>query len=234
MSTSPNLTSLANQHGSDKGDAVLDSHGYTRLYSFLFGGFREEVFSMLEIGLQIGPQNQQIAASRVSAKAPSVEMWLDFFPNVHVYGLDISDFSSLTGRERFTFIRCDAGSREHLMEVKRQTPPLKIVVDDGSHCPYHQQVAFAELFEKVTPGGFYIIEDLHWHNLEVDPLLPPAPRTEEVFQRYIQTGVLDSPHIPDFKRELIQSQIANVFVHWDDRGGTNRWSIKMIAIEKKR
>lgn len=229
----PNLTKLANQFGSDKGDVVHHAHNYAPLYSFLFGGFREQPFYMLEIGLQIGPQNQDLAASRVSATAPSVEMWLNFFPNAYVYGVDISDFSSLNDRDRFTFFQCDAGSRDSLMAVKRNTPPLKIIVDDGSHCPYHQQVAFSELFEKLQPGGFYVIEDLHWHNQEVDDILPPTPRTEDVFQKYILTGLLDSPHVNEFKREIIQSQIANVFVHWDERGGTEHWRIKMIAIQKK-
>lgn len=233
MGPIPDLTKLANQFGSDKGDLIHHAHTYTKLYSFLFTGFREQAFSMLEIGLQIGPQNQHLAASRVSATAPSVEMWINFFPNAHVYGIDISDFSALQGRERFTFFRCDAGSRDSLMEVKRNTPPLKIVVDDGSHCPFHQQVAFSELFEKITPGGFYVIEDLHWHNHEVDQVLPPAPRTEDVIQQYLKTGILDSPLISETRRELIQSQIANVFVHWDERGGTDHWRIKMVAIQKK-
>jgi SAM-dependent methyltransferase len=230
---SPDLTALANKFGSDKGDHIGDAHNYARLYSFLFGGFREQPFSMLEIGLQIGIQNQTALANRVSTTAPSVGMWLEFFPRAHIYGVDISDFSALNGLPRFTFFRCDVGSREMLAALKRSTPPLRIVVDDGSHCPYHQQVALSELFEKVTPGGLYIIEDLHWHNREVDPTLPPAPRTEDIFQQYLATGILDSPVFSESTRSFIQAQIANVFVHWDNRGGTDLWTIKMIAIQRK-
>lgn len=228
-----NLTSLADKYGSDKGSVVHHAHRYAGLYSFIFSSFYMQHFNMLEIGLKIGPENQTEAAGRISMDAPSVSMWLDFFPNAHIFGIDISDFTNFAPEDRFTFIRCDAGSTEALGRLKMETPTFKIVIDDGSHCPFHQQVAFSELFEKISSGGFYVIEDLHWVNYDADKILPEAPRTEEIFKNFIETGILESPHIKSEVKHDIGSKIANIFVHWDDRGGTDTWKIKMIAIQKR-
>jgi hypothetical protein len=40
------------------------------------------------------------------------------------------------------------------------TKPLFLIVDDGSHIPEHQILSFNLLFNKLLPGGTYIIEDI--------------------------------------------------------------------------
>lgn len=45
---------------------------------------------------------------RVVRTAPSVDMWLKFFPEAQVRGFDISDFSGVE-HPRFTFVRGDSG-----------------------------------------------------------------------------------------------------------------------------
>ena len=39
---------------------------------------------------------------------------------------------------------------------------LDVIIDDGSHVYYHQQVSLITLFKKVKSGGLYIIEDFHY------------------------------------------------------------------------
>ena len=36
-----------------------------------------------------------------------------------------------------------------------------MVVDDGSHINHHQIATLEALLDHVTPGGFYVIEDIH-------------------------------------------------------------------------
>ncbi|MGX7872042.1 hypothetical protein ACVDG5_003300 [Mesorhizobium sp. ORM6] len=38
--------------------------------------------------------------------------------------------------------------------------PFDVIVDDGSHVWTHQILTFQKLIGTVTPGGFYIVEDL--------------------------------------------------------------------------
>jgi hypothetical protein len=44
--------------------------------------------------------------------------------------------------------------------------------------------------------------------------------------------VLDIPFATPEWRAATTAKIRNVFVHRDDRGGVDRWCMKMVAIQK--
>ena len=88
-------------------------------------------------------------------------MWLEYFPNARIHGLDVSDFSWFEA-DRFSFHRCDMDSRAAIAEAAAGMPAFDIIIDDASHASHHQQNGFLELFSKVKPGGLYVIEDLRW------------------------------------------------------------------------
>jgi hypothetical protein len=225
-----NLTALANRFGTDKGNAEGHAHDYTRLYGFLFEQFRMEPFSMLEIGLHRGGVEGGGTVDRVAQDAPSMRMWLEYFPNAFCYGFDLSDFSNIR-LDRFEFIRGDLSSEQQLAALAARLPPLRLLVDDGSHASFHQQLAFTRLFDSIAPGGFYVIEDFHWQP-GFEAALPPCRKTAEIFEDFLCTGVLDIPFATPEWRAATTAKIRNVFVHRDDRGGVDRWCMKMVAIQK--
>lgn len=154
----PNLTDLADRYGSDKGSA---KHRYTELYQMLFQPFRARPINFLEMGLQIGGPEHGKSEDRETTDAPSVRMWLDYFPKARIHGLDVSDFSWFR-HKRFRFLRCDMDARENIEAAAAELPELDIVIDDASHASHHQQFAFLALFPRLAPGGLYVIEDLRW------------------------------------------------------------------------
>ena len=154
----PNLTDLADRYGSDKGSR---KHRYTELYQMLFLPYRERKIDFLEMGLQIGGPEHGVSADRKTTDAPSVRMWLEYFPKARIHGLDVSDFSWFEA-DRFSFHRCDMDSRAAIAEAAAGMPAFDIIIDDASHASHHQQNGFLELFSKVKPGGLYVIEDLRW------------------------------------------------------------------------
>lgn len=225
------LTLLANKYRSDKGTQEGHAHHYTQLYSFVFEQFRAEKFSMLEIGLLRGGVEAGAGVDRVAHDVPSIRMWLDFFPQAHVYGFDLSDFSSIS-LERFTFLRGDLSSPRNMIDLSDGLPPLRIIVDDGSHASFHQQLALTTLFDKIEPGGFYVIEDFHWQPpFEKD--LPPCRKSSEIFEEYLQTGVFRIDFVPAAASEALSSRFGHVFIHRNNRGGISDWRMKMVAIQKK-
>lgn len=175
-----NLTDLADKYGSDKGST---KHRYTELYHMLFQPFVDQPITFLEMGLLIGGPEHGISADRETKDLPSVRMWLEYFTQAKIIGLDVSDFSWFTN-DRFSFIRCDMDTREIIAGATRELSDLDIIIDDASHASHHQQNAFLELFPKLRSGGLYIIEDLRWQ--------PPTyekegiTKTAALFQSFLQ------------------------------------------------
>ena len=179
-----NLTDLADRYGSDKGSK---KHRYSELYQMLFLPYRNRRVNFLEMGLQIGGPEHGKSADRQTTDAPSVRMWLEFFPNGHIQGLDVSDFSWLKA-PRFSFHRCDMDTRDNIRQVAAgMKEQFDIVIDDASHASHHQQNGFLELFDKVKSGGLYIIEDLRWQPDIMEK--PGITKTAALFQSYLKTGV---------------------------------------------
>lgn len=154
----PDLTELADRHGSDKGSG---KHRYSELYEMLFRPFRDRAITILEMGLLIGGPEHGAGADRATRDLPSIRMWLDYFPRARVLGLDVSDFGWFA-HDRFRFVRCDMDDPAQIAAAAAAMPALDIVIDDASHASHHQQDAFLALFPRLRPGGLYVIEDLRW------------------------------------------------------------------------
>lgn len=87
----------------------------------------------------------------------SMRMWREYYPNAEIVGID-------TGLQ--VDLRIDGVSLLELDGTKpKDLEPLglfDIIIDDGSHMTKDQQKSFEHLFyNQLTPGGLYIIEDLH-------------------------------------------------------------------------
>ena len=150
-------------------------HHYGTAYHSLFGSLRDTVSSILEIG--IGEDT-----------APSVQAWATYFPNAHVYPVDIKTRKEVTERARMggaterlikhqAQFGCEynhtmwSNPRIHLtLETDASNPAqlsqvplpelLDIILDDGSHRYLDQQKTLHTLWPRLRPGGFYIIEDM--------------------------------------------------------------------------
>ena len=178
MQISPTLRTLANKYNCDKGDKALFRHNYTALYDLIFYPLRCRHIKLLELGLAIGgPEGGGLVERKVSA--PSIAMWLEYFPHAEIYGFDISDFSHLD-HPRFHFVRGDLGSRDDLLRLAQVASHFDVIIDDGSHASYHQQLALNYLFSRLSQGGIYIIEGLHWQPPLFENTLPNVPKTAQL------------------------------------------------------
>jgi hypothetical protein len=172
------LTDLANRYGTDKGTLAGAGHGYTLVYDLLFRSFQNRPLNFLEIGLSAGGPEVDGPIKRNPTSLPSVSMWHDFFPQAMIYGLDISDFSDFE-TSWFKFFRADCGRREELKRVADTGVQFDIIIDDGSHASYHQQLTLEMLFPTLKPGGLYAIEDLNWQPATYEAKLPKVAKTTD-------------------------------------------------------
>ena len=170
------LSRLLDRFCSDKGTFWQSRHHYANAYHAVLAPLRHRVSAMIEIG--IGEDT-----------APSVAAWLRYFPNAHIHALDIKDEEEFHARaapggatERLVRhqaqfgcaydasmwqdprvhlrLGVDASNPTHLDRLVDLPTQVDLIIDDGSHRLRDQEATLLTLWERVRPGGFYIIEDL--------------------------------------------------------------------------
>lgn len=138
---------LMEEFGRKSGTDKVTHHGYHQIFPTYIEKFYQESGGMIEIGLE--PR---------TGKA-SLQMWLELFPNMHIYGLDRGTPDEST--ERYTILQCDQSNPEQLDNCGQKIKhPIHFINDDGSHIPEHQLLTFNKLFPLLEVGGVYIIEDV--------------------------------------------------------------------------
>jgi len=176
------LCHLCKLHETDKGGgphfryAGGDSdtvHNYSPVYYRLFKDMRDEVLSVLEIGVHGGS---------------SLRVWRDFFPNAHIVGLDTNAECLKHSEKRITVLMADQNNPrsiyDALAKLSPDTPPFSLIVDDGSHEREHQIVSLKALLPFLDPHGYYVVEDLgtgpRVNLLGLFEAVPPAYIAESV------------------------------------------------------
>lgn len=192
------LTFLASKYESDKGITIHPFHGYTIHYDKFFDSLRLKPINILEIGLARREHRNFLGTT-----CPSLKIWLDYFPNAKVFGLDIDDFSSVK-MPRTKIICGDQGNIEDLEKVISICPEFDVIIDDGSHAAYHQQLTLKTLFPHISKGGLYIIEDLNWQPEKLEKSLPTVLRTRELLKYKVKYSkvIKDVKEIHFYKSQM--------------------------------
>ncbi len=133
------LHELGLKYGTDK----ATFHNYLNIYDERFKSLKDKKIDFLEIGIDNGF---------------SLKMWADYFVNGIIYGADILDKRFLDSEKIKTFII----NQENESELNLLPKNLDIIIDDGGHTMYQQQLSFKVLFQNnLKANGFYVLEDLH-------------------------------------------------------------------------
>jgi hypothetical protein len=212
-------TELANKYGRDKGSAVRLRHNHTALYDLILAPLRLYPIRLLEIGLAVGGPEGGGPIKRV-ANAPSIAMWLEYFPHAEIHGFDISDFSHVR-HPRFRLVQGDLGSYGDLARLAATATQFDIIIDDGSHASYHQQLALSCLFRRLALGGLYVIEGPRLQPAAFQAALPAAPKTATLLHdaRVRQNDVGSTAQPVDRLRAIRQwTQSCALFASFCDDG----------------
>lgn len=124
----------------------LSTHGYQFAYSFFLRSLPRENVSILEVGYD---------------KGLSEYFWYDKFPGCSLTFVDINP-PQAPHFSRTNLIQLDQSSNEAIFTfLDTHTSQYDLIVDDGSHHPFHQKITFNSFFNHLLkPGGVYIIEDI--------------------------------------------------------------------------
>ena len=119
-------------------------HGFIPFYERFFAGFEPK--NIAEIGIDQGD---------------SIRWLLDRFPKAEVFGADILEKKIFWPKcERFFSVQMDQGDAHAVMNFFKLRQ-FDLMIEDGSHNPYHQGIALLEGMRALKSGGIYILEDIH-------------------------------------------------------------------------
>jgi len=121
-----------------------DGMGYLPVYERYFEKLRQQPIHLVEIGVNMGA---------------SILLWLDYFPNARITGVDIEKRENPT-HERYTFLQGDQMDKNFWRTFIENQPKIDILIDDGGHRNDQIETTYWCLWQHLKPGGLYCIEDL--------------------------------------------------------------------------
>ena len=145
-SSKKSLQDLYNTHHGKVSDKW---HSCLVFYNELFDAFRHKKVRVLEIGVQNGG---------------SLELWAKYFPNAEkIVGCDINTSCRKLQFEddRISVVVGDASTANTATEIFGIAKDFDIIIDDGSHESGDIIRTFSQYFGSLTPGGVFVVEDLH-------------------------------------------------------------------------
>jgi demethylmacrocin O-methyltransferase len=195
------LDSLFTKYGTDKSSK---GHNFAGVYHEALHAIRHKAKAILEIGI-FGTTPENAGAS--------LKAWAEYFPNAHIYGVDLFDYSFLNSG-RITTIVADQGIISDLEGIIVTTgSSLDLIIDDGSHLMHHQQIAFGYLFRHLRPGGYYIIEDLHTAYHDISNPTDTQYNTVLMLEVLRHTGTVLSDYISESDKQYVQQQLDFCELH---------------------
>lgn len=123
-------------------------HYFSRIYSELLSPYKETFTKICEIG--VGTHH-----------FPSLKIWSDYFINAQILGLDIVNHPKDNLPSNIDLQYLDQSNIDSIKSKSKELNNYDLILDDGSHLMYDQQITLSYFINSLKPGGIYILEDLH-------------------------------------------------------------------------
>ena len=205
------LSELAKIYPTDKD---FTHNYYDKVYEKYFSPIKSEVKLLCEIG--IGGFWKDVNW----VNGNSLKVWRDYFINSQILGLDIVKHTDIEDLDRINIDWIDQSKKDLVIEYANKLQDYDIILDDGSHNVYDQQITLAYFFKSLKPGGIYVLEDLH-SSIEVN--IPEKAKLWgwgepgfitplEILENFQKTGKIVSDHLTKDEEDYLQENIASVEV----------------------
>jgi hypothetical protein len=96
-------------------------------------------------------------------KGESIAYWREKYPKSKIFGLDIVEQNSLWPKdEKIKYFQLDQSDTVAYKKVLENVgDEIDLIIEDGSHDPFHQKISLIESLNYIKKGGIYILEDVH-------------------------------------------------------------------------
>lgn len=136
------LDRIGQGHNTDK---VSSLHDFLNFYERRLHHLRDERFVLFEVGVLNGG---------------SIATWGEYFKNAVVVGVDINPDCKRFERDNIHVRIGDASDNNFLFDLFSEFGKPDLFIDDGSHRWDHQIATLQYVFPLLSPGGYYIMEDI--------------------------------------------------------------------------
>jgi hypothetical protein len=203
------LSEISKQYPTDKD---FTHNYYNMVYEKYFSPIRETTKLICEIG--IGGLDGNLGW----LPGNDLKVFRDYFLNANILGLDIVRHENITDLDRITLDWIDQSKRDIVIDYAAKLQDYDIILDDGSHNVYDQQITLAHFFKSLKSGGMYILEDLHtsievsipeknaiW-NWGIPGFITPL----ELLENFQKTGEIIADHLNEEEKIYLQENIKSV------------------------
>ena len=187
-------------------------HSYELCYEKHFLPVKNEPINILEIGI---------------FKGESMKVWLEYFPNATVYGIDI--FQRIKENElpilknpRVKYLKLDSISEQAKQIITENWGDIKFdfIIDDGLHTPVANRLTFLNFINFLKNDGVFFIEDVY-----------PIDKMEKPHPWFKQSGRIEQYTLKQYQKFIETLQSFNV-THIDNRKITKQPDSYIIEIQK--
>ena len=120
---------------------------YFEIYDRHFKKYKNKNIVLLEVGISRGG---------------SLQMWSDYFgKDSRFFGIDIDPRCKEFENKNTKIFIGSQSDKKFLGYVKKNIPPVDILIDDGGHYMNQQKILFEEFFDHIKKDGIYVCEDTH-------------------------------------------------------------------------
>ena len=206
------MSNIAKKYPTDKDF----THNYfNSVYEKYFSPIRDEVKKFCEVG--VGGFWEE--AGWVPGN--SLRVWDEYFPNAEILGLDINSFN-LTSQGKVVVDYIDQSNKELVEEYSSKLTEYDIILDDGSHVMYDQQITLSAFFKSLKSDGIFVMEDLHsspevripeknaiwgWGD-------PTKITTLEMLESFKNTGKIISDYLSDEEKLYLENNIKSIEIFY--------------------
>jgi|TARA_B110000114_G_C15028476_1_gene371923 trans-aconitate methyltransferase len=139
---------------SKKKSKKIKAHGYTKFYENIFYKIKNENINIMELGSFYGNASAALYF---------------YFKNSKIYGGDINPDMFKYKSNRIKNFYINSSSQKSIKnEIINLDVSFKIIIEDASHMLKDQIISLFLLFQKLEPGGYFIVEELDFPETRED------------------------------------------------------------------
>ena len=198
---------------SNKNLKKIKAHGYTKFYENIFSGIKNEKINIMELGSFYGNASAALYF---------------YFKNSKIYGGDINPDMFKYKSNRIKNFYINSSSNESIKkEIINLDISFKIIIEDASHMLKDQIISLFLLFQKLEPGGYFIVEELDFPETREDMRINQTfPDLKSILNSITQNQDFLSPYIDQYSKSYFLENFEYIKIF---KGNMNE-----LAIIKKK